>query len=168
GVIEHPGLKRQTRVLADSTQLTLGLGDEILVAELEVAGADVRAEPARGPDLRAPSGRKLGRGARQRPRLAREALRQLEERERGVAAVTNQMDPERVREEALEQRQMLHVQRRLVAPARLPLVLRVHLEDGCDRLAGRHPLAQPWANVLRSDAPFVQLVEAPEVVEKVV
>src|SRR4051812_25494567 len=168
GVIEHPGLPRQRRVLADTAQLALGLGDEILVAELEVAVTHVLAETPRRQDLRAPPRRELGGGARQRPRLARESLRQLEEGQRGVSAVADQMDPERVGEESLERRQMLHVERRLVAPARLPLVPRVHLEDGGDRLARRHPLPKLRANVVRRDAPLVQLVEAPEVVEEVV
>ena len=108
-VIEHRGLPGQRRVLADPAQLALRLGDEILVAELEVAAAHVRAEPPRRQDLSAPPRRELGGGAWQRPRFPREALRQLEERERGVAAVANQMNPERVGEEALERRQMLHV-----------------------------------------------------------
>ena len=57
----------------------------------------------------------------------------------------------------------------VLSPQRgFPFVLRIHVEDGGDRLAHRHPLAQPRANVVRSDAPFVQLVEASEVVDEVV
>ncbi len=167
-VVEHRRLPRQRGVLADAAQLALGLCDEILVAELEVAAADVRAELPGGEDLRPPPGRELRGSVRHCPRLLGEALGQREKRERGVAAVANQMNPERVREQTLEQRQVLHVERRLVAPARLSLVLGVHLEDGGDRLAGRHPLAQPGTNVLGRDAPLVELVEAPQVVEEVV
>ena len=74
GVVEHAGLPRQRRVVADAAELALRLGDEILVPQLEVAVPGAPAEPPRGEDLRAPSRRELRDRARLRPRLAREAL----------------------------------------------------------------------------------------------
>src|SRR3954454_5879140 len=74
-VVEHPRLPRQRRVLADESQPALRLVHQILVAELEVAAPGVPAELPRGKDLRPPPRRELRDGARQRPCLAREALR---------------------------------------------------------------------------------------------
>ena len=51
----------------------------------------------------------------------------------GVAAVADQVDVERVGEQPLEQPEVLHVHRRLVAPARLAVLLGVRLVDGADR-----------------------------------
>src|SRR5437762_2307267 len=119
---------------AGAAQLEFRLGDEILVPELEVATSGVPTEPPRREDLRAPPRRELRHGSRLCPGLAREALRQLEERKRGVAPVADQVHPDRVREETLEQRELLHVERRLVAPARLSLPLGVRLEDRSDRV----------------------------------
>src|SRR5205814_9301593 len=96
-VVEHPRLPRQRRVLADELQTALRLVHQILVAELEVAAPGVPAESARGENLRPPPRRELRDRARQRPRLARETLRQLEERERGVASVADEVHPARVR-----------------------------------------------------------------------
>jgi hypothetical protein len=126
----------------------------------------VPAQPPGGEDLRAPPGRELRDSARLRPRLAREPFRELEEGERGVASVPHEVNPGRVREEPFEQRQLLHVQRRLVTPARLALPVGVRLEDRGDRLARRHPLVQARADVVRCDAPVIKRPQTPEVVEE--
>src|SRR4029079_11204840 len=153
-------------VLADAAQPLFGLSDEILVAELEVALARLLTALPRREALRPPTRCELGDGSRLGPRLAREALRQLEERERRVAPVADEMYPDRVRKEPLEQRQLLHVERRLVAPTRLALAVRVRLEDRGDRLAGRHLLAEARPDVVRTDPPVVQRPQALQAVEE--
>ena len=96
-----------------------GVGDEPLVAHLEVAVGRRAAERAGGLDLGAPlAGEAGGIGVRPRPR--RDPLRHRPEGDRRVAPVADQVDEARVREEPLEQRQVLHVHRRLVAPPGLP------------------------------------------------
>src|SRR5262249_34528226 len=120
-VVEQRVFPWQRGVLADESQISLRLFDQILVAELHVAAAGAPAELPCGEDLRPPPGRDLGDGAGQRPRLAGEALRQLEEGRRGVAPVAYEMPPDRIRERALEQGQLLHVEGCFVAPAWFPL-----------------------------------------------
>ena len=104
-------------MLADPSQPALRFVHEILVAELEVAAAGELAESPSGEDLGPPPRGELRGGVRLRPRLAGEALGELEEGKRGVTPVADEMHPARVREELFEQRQLLHVERRLVAPA---------------------------------------------------
>ena len=103
-----------------------------------------------------------------RPRLRHDALGHLQKRQRRVAAVANQVDVARVREEPLEQRQVLHVHRRLVTPALFAALRRVRLVDGADRLAERHARPQPLADGLGAQLPLAQRGEPPQVVEEVV
>ena len=153
GVVEHRRLERQLGVRADLAERVLRLRGQPLVANLEVARADAPAERARRLDLGPPLAREAGRRRRVRPRPRHDALRHGEERERGVTPVPDQVDVARVRKQPLEHAQVLHVHRRLVAPARLALPLgvgEVHLRD---RLADGHPGPQPGAHVARRRPP---------------
>jgi hypothetical protein len=77
-----------------------------------------------------------------------------EERERRVAAVPDQMHVEGIGKQALEQPQILHVERGLVAPALLPVLGRIRLEDRRDRGAGRHAGSQAAVDGIERHAPL--------------
>ena len=100
------------------------------------------------------------------PRLGHDPTWHCEERRRRVAAIPDQVDEERVGKEPLEQPEVLHVHRRLVAPARLPTVLGVDGIDRCDCLADRHPVAQTCANLVERYFPLGEVVQPPEVIDE--
>src|SRR5262245_14746461 len=76
------------------------------------------------------------------------------------------MDVLRVGEELFEQRQVAHVHRRLVAPARLARVLCVRLEDRRDRVARGHPGADSRRHVVGADAPRPDRRDARHIVDE--
>ena len=76
------------------------------------------------------------------------------------------MDVARVREQALEQRQALHVHRRLVAPAALAVPGGVGLVDGADRLPERHPRAETRTHLVEWDGPLANRREPAQVVDE--
>ncbi len=166
-VAEHARLVRQAGKGADALQLVLRPGDEILVPELQVApGADPPPERARGGDLGPPLAREALGVAWVAPALGDDPRRHREERERGVAAVADEMDEACGREEALEQREVLHVHRCLVPPAGLALEGGVRLEDRADRLARGHPRPQPCGHVVEREAPLPERRQPPQIVEE--
>jgi hypothetical protein len=169
GVLEHRRLVREPREVADPPELALRIGDELLVAQLVVAARpDAPAEPLRRVDLGPPLARELGSRPRVRPGLGDDALRHREEGQRRVAPVAHEVDEERVREEPFEHAQPLHVHRRLVAPARLPVAGRVRLVDGRDRLAEAHPRPQAGTHLVDRDVPLAERRQPAQVVGELV
>ena len=79
GVLEHLRLERKRGEVADRADDALGVGDEVLVANLEVARlAHLAPESLRAANLRPPLACEAGRAPRVRPRLrddARQACR---------------------------------------------------------------------------------------------
>ena len=166
-VVEHRGLPGQAGEGADLFERVLWRLDEPLVPKLEVApGPDTPAEGLRGPDLGTPLAGEVGDRLRVPPGLRHDPRRHLQEGRRGVTAVAHEVDVERVGEQPLEQAQVLHVHRRLVAPARLSPRRCVRLVDGADRLAGRHGGPEPGAYLLRVDLPLAHRPDAAQVVHE--
>ena len=99
-----------------------------------------------------------------RPGLGDDAFRHREERQRGIAPVAHEVDEARVGEEPFEHRQALHVHRRLVAPAALPVAGGVRLVDGGDRLTQSHPRAQTGPHLVDGDVPVAQRRQPAQVV----
>ena len=108
-------------------------------------GADPPPELAGRPRPRSATGMRSPRRRAGGPSPRHDPLRHREERERRVAAVADEVDEARVGKEALEQRRCcMYIG--VLSPQRcLPCAGRVRLEDGADRLARRHPGAQPRA-----------------------
>ena len=108
----------------------LGVGDQVLVADLEVL-AEVRAVRAGlfDPLRHRRAERAAGSGSRW-PR----SIDALVVRERHVAAVADHVDESRLGQDALDPAHRLDVGRRLVAPALLALLLRVELVEGAKRV----------------------------------
>ena len=169
-VVEHARAPTTaTRARRRGVARCSGLGDEILVAELEVAAARVLAEPPRRQDLRPPPRREL----RRRSSAAPTSCPRSPSAARGTRAPASR--PSRTRctqiasgKSRFEQRQMLHVQRRLVAPARLALALRVRPRRSRRSPRRRHPLAQRGRTSSGEMPQSYSWSEAAEVVEEVV
>ncbi len=99
GVFEHGRLERQRGEVADRADDALCIGDEVLVANLVVARlAGFAPECLRAANLRPPLAGEAGGAARMRPRLRDHAGRHVEERERGVAPVADEVHVLGVRE----------------------------------------------------------------------
>ncbi len=113
-VAEHRRIEVELDELADPPQLPLGVEHEVLELDLHVV-AEVGLLGAAAEHPAAPA---LGGGL---DRLRAEAL--LEDRERDVAAVADQVDEARLRQVQLDLAHVLDVARRLVTPARRPAVL---------------------------------------------
>ena len=101
-----------------------------------------------------------------RPRSRERPLRHLEEGKSGVPAVADEMHVLRVGKQRFEQRQVAHVHRRLVAPARLPHGRCIRLVDRRDGGSGRHAGSQPRRDVLQCDTPVADRRDAAQIVEK--
>ena len=148
-VIEHRRLVRQRGERTHRTDSHLRLGDQALVGHLQVAlGRDARAERPCRLDLGAPLAREPGRVVGVRPGSGHDALRHGQERESGVAAVSDEVDEPRLRKEPLEHPKVLHVEGRLVTPSGFAVRGRVRLEDRCDGRPRGHPRRQPRSHVL--------------------
>ena len=166
-VVHHRRLVRKQGERRDPSQHRLDVLDELLVANLEVTrAADPPAEPARRLDLGPPLTGELGDALGLHPGLRHQALRHREKRRGRVAAVTDQMHEQRIREQPLEQVQVLHVHRRLVAPALLATLLRVHRVDRGDRRSDRHARAQPRPHLVEWDVPLRERVDAAKIVDE--
>ena len=167
GVVEHRRLERNRRERADRAHGRLRLGDEVLVAHLVVAGrAHTPPERPRVADLLAPQARELLRRRRMRPRARERPLGHLQERQRRVAAVADEVDVLRIGEEPVEQLEMPHVHRSLVPPARLAGCLGVRVEDRRDGRSGRHSRAHAAGDVCHGDAPVPDRRDSRDVVEE--
>ncbi len=154
-VLQHRVVVLEPGERAHSAQLRLRFGDELLVAELEVPlRPDVLTERLRRTHFGRPLARETGSVLRMAPPLRHDPVGDREERQRRVTPVADQVHEPGVREQPLEERQMLHVERRLVAPARLPALGGVRLEDGGDGVARRHPRAKASGDRVRGEAPF--------------
>src|SRR5262249_36399327 len=81
------------------------------------------------------------------------ALWHVEERERRVTAVADEMDVLRVGEETIEQVEVTHVHRGLVAPARLAGLRGVRLEDRRDGVSRGHLRLHMGRDVLGRQSP---------------
>ena len=166
-VVEHVGLELEAGERAHARELGGRVAHEILVAELEVpVGTDAPAERLRSLDLGPPEPGEAGGVLRMAPPLRHDPAGHGEERERRVAAVPDEVHEARVGKGALEQRQVLHVERRLVAPPFLALQPGVGGEDRPDRLPRRHPRPQPLGHGARRQPPLAQRRQAPHVVEE--
>ena len=166
-VVEHRRVVWQLGEGTDLPEVALGVGDERLVAHLEVAGgSDPTTQRPSRTDLRPPLAGEVAGVARMRPGLGHDPRRYGEEGEAGVTAVADEVNEARVREEPVEERELLHVQRRLVAPAALSVHVRVCLEDRGDRLTGLRTGLESCPDGLGRDAPFRERRQAAEVVEK--
>ena len=128
-VAEHPGVVGKLDELADPPQGCLGLADEVLVADLEVVVEIGRVQPRRLD----PSPPAFGDLADRRLLAVERALGLAQG---DVAAIADQVDEARLGQGALDPRHRSHVARRLVAPARLALLLGVEVVEDSDRVGG--------------------------------
>ena len=135
-VAEHGRLPGKAREGTNLRQNVLRRVDELLVANLVIApGADAPTELPCRLDLRSPQVREIRHRGRVPPGLRHDPGRHLEIGRRSIAPVTYEVEEERLGEEPLEQWEVLHVHRRLVAPAGFPASGGVRFVDGGDRLA---------------------------------
>ena len=112
---QHRVVPGQLDELADLAQHRLGVEDQVLVADLDVV-VELRRVLARLGDLLLPAAGDVAGG-----QLAHRAV---EDRERDVAAVADHVHEARLGHRPLDQLHLLHVGRRLLAPARLALLAR--------------------------------------------
>ena len=168
-VVGHRRLVRKPGELRDAPEHRLDFADEVFVAHLEVAlVSHAAAETPRCLHLGTPLTREPGRVARLHPGLRHQPLRHRKERQRCVASVANEVDEQRVRKEPLEQAEVLHVHRGLVAPARLAALRRVNRVHGRNGSTDRHPLGQTCAHPVQRHAPFRERVDPAQVVDELV
>ena len=139
-VREHHRVELELDEVADRAQRALGVEDQVLVAQLEVV-VQLRARALGAADPAPPVPR--------HPRHRRRVLeRPLDARHRDVATVTDQVDEARLGQRLLDRLHLVDVVRRLLAPARLALLLGVELveraQDRSDleRLGGLEPASE--------------------------
>src|SRR5438105_910181 len=147
GVQQHLRPEVELEERAHATELALGLLHEILVEELQVA---VGAQPG---SLRAADSDALRPELRE-GRYPGGSPGHLPDGERDVAAVTDQVDEPRLGEHRGELRDPHDEPRRLVAVARLALLLGVETERAADRL---RPIDRLDAVEAFADDPLVEL-----------
>ena len=166
-VAEHRVVVLEPGEAAHALELFLRSRDEGLVAHREVA-ADTNAPPEvlRGADLGGPLACEPRRVTGLAPAGGHDPLGDGEVRERRVPPVADQVHVERRREERLEQRQVLHVERRLVAPPRLAARRRVCLEHRRDRLPRRHPGPEPGRDGVGREAPLGERRQSAQIVRE--
>ena len=114
---EHRGVEVQAHELADAAQLGLGIGDEVLVAQLHVAPGKLLPGALGGAHPLAPAA-----GVLLRVRMVRATL---ELRQADVPPVADEVHEVRLGQELGDPRYVQGVARALVAPARLVLARRV-------------------------------------------
>jgi hypothetical protein len=164
-VLEHARLERQSEEGADVPQARLGLGDEVLVAELQISATSCgSAELPGAPHFPVPLAREVADAARPRP-VEPGTPAHVEERKRRVTAVADDVDVLRARKHAVQGLEVLHVRRRLVAEARFSVRLRVQAVDDDDHVAKGRLCRQPPANVVGRHPPLPHARDPPQIGE---
>ena len=137
---EHALVPRQLDELAHRAKRRLRVENQVLVADLEVVAKLLTLGPrVEDPPLPSPRHLRHRGGIAQRPAGTRQ---------RDVSSVPDQVNEPRLADHILDLAHVLDVDRRLVAPPRLALALRVELEQGAsrgcgvERLGGLHPVGE--------------------------
>src|SRR5215211_139051 len=167
-IAEHLGIELQLEDPAHHPQRRLRVGDEVLVAQLEItARAQLATEASRAADLAPPLRRERGQAAGAGP-VEAWATAHLDEREPSVAAVPHEVDVLGIRKRTLDDVEPLHVGRGLVAEARLPARVRIRLVDGPDRVGEGRPVWYPFMHSRRRHSPPLDAREPADVAHELV
>ncbi len=166
-VVEHRRLVREVGKLADRSYDACGVRDEIFVADLDVARrAGPPPELSGPPNLRAPLACEAGGTSWMRPRPRDHTFRHVQKRECCIAAVADEMDVLSVRKEPLDEAEVAHVHRSLVAPARLAVLGGICREQRRQRLPDTHSRTKTSSEVARRHSPGGEPGQAPDVVQE--
>ena len=168
GVLEHRGLERKRGEVADGADDALGVGDEILVANLEIAR--LRPPCARGPARGEPPSATRRRSRRRSRGCAHVFVTTPAGMSRNASAASR---PSRMRctycasgkRRSMSARCRMYM-RRLVSPARLAVLGGIRREGRRDGLAHAHAGAKPSGEVVRGHLPRGEPRQPAKVVEE--